>query len=200
MKLGFNSNVEAGGAVYHVQTEDRGLHHPFVDTVILSAGRVVHRRSASYEDLLSGKELNQTALRELVERQHREVVEGLRSGVLVFEEPGPPALALKLCNPTSWLCEGQASLEIEVLSRPENRPVPGVEVVVSIDHADGGEALRLSSQTGSDGRAQVKFPMPDLASDPSPALVIGLAGAGNESKLRYRLKPGARPAAPSRTL
>ncbi len=36
MGLGFNSNVELGATVYHVQTEDRGLHHPFVDTVVLS--------------------------------------------------------------------------------------------------------------------------------------------------------------------
>ena len=41
MSMGFNSNVEVGDAVYHVQTEDRGLQHPFVDTVVLSGGRVV---------------------------------------------------------------------------------------------------------------------------------------------------------------
>ena len=66
MKLGFNSNVEVGGVVYHVQTEDRGLNHPFVDTVVLAGGRVVHHRSASYLDLLSGETLDEAALGERV--------------------------------------------------------------------------------------------------------------------------------------
>ncbi len=53
MSTGFNSNVEFEGTVYHVQTEDRGLQHPFVDTVVLSGGRVVYRRSVGYQDLLT---------------------------------------------------------------------------------------------------------------------------------------------------
>src|SRR5579871_2940594 len=114
MKLGFNSNVEVGAAVYHVQTEDRGLLHPFVDTVVLAGGRVVHRRSSSYQDLLSGQTPSEAALRRRVEGQHREVVDGLRSGTLAIDDPRQSGLALRLCNPTSWLAEGRASLEVEV--------------------------------------------------------------------------------------
>ena len=61
MSTGFNSNVEARGAVYHVQTEDRGLQHPFVDTVVLSGGRVVYRRSVGYQDLLNGAAMDEAA-------------------------------------------------------------------------------------------------------------------------------------------
>ena len=189
MKLGFNSNVEVGGVVFHVQTEDRGLNHPFVDTVVLAGGRVVHRRSASYEDLLLGEALDQTALGERVERQHREVADGLRSGLLVFEDPRPVAMAVRLCNPTSWLAAGEASLEIEVLSDPEKRPVSGVEVVAFIERGDGVEPPRFASQTGADGRALLRFRMPELGDEENPALVIGLAGSGAEGSLRYRLKP-----------
>jgi len=54
MNFGFNSNVRVGDAVYHVQTEDRGPSHPFLDTVVYVAGRVVHKRSSSYQDLTDG--------------------------------------------------------------------------------------------------------------------------------------------------
>jgi len=188
MKLGFNSNVEVGGVVYHVQTEDRGLNHPFVDTVVLAGGRVVHRRSASYQDLLRGEALDQAALGDRVDQQHREVVDGLRSGLLVFEEPRPSAMAVRLCNPTSWLAAGEASLEVEVLSAPEKRPVSGVEVIAFIERGDGAEPVTFGSQTGADGRALLRFRMPDLGDDENPALVIGLAGGATEASLRYRLK------------
>ncbi len=86
MSTGFNSNVEVGGAVYHVQTEDRGLQHPFVDTVVLSGGQVVYRRSVGYEDLLSGDPIDEAALGARIEKQHREILEGVRAGSLKLGE------------------------------------------------------------------------------------------------------------------
>ncbi len=50
MNFGFNSNVRAGESLYHVQTEDRGPSHPFLDTVVYEAGRVIYKRSTSYAD------------------------------------------------------------------------------------------------------------------------------------------------------
>lgn len=191
MSTGFNSNVEVGDAVYHVQTEDRGLQHPFVDTVVLSGGRVVYRRSVSYQDLLSEGALDQSLLCARIEQQHREILEGVRAGSLPLEEhqPSPAAIALRLCNPTSWLVAGQASLEVEVLSRPEQRPVAGAEVQVSLEGVGEGETSQFASQTGADGRARLRFLMPQLAEHPNPALVIRVRGARTEDQLRYRLKP-----------
>ena len=50
MNFGFNSNVRSGDTLYHVQTEDRGPSHPYLDTVVYEAGRVVYKRSTSYAD------------------------------------------------------------------------------------------------------------------------------------------------------
>jgi hypothetical protein len=196
MKLGFNSNVEVGGAVYHVQTEDRGVLHPFVDTLILSSGRVVLRRSNSYQDLLTETALDEASLRERVERQHRDIVEGLRSGQILVDEPRPSGLLLRLCNPGSWLAGGQASLEIEVLSDPEKRPMPEVEVVAFIEWGEGEESAKFTSQTGRDGRARLSFRMPELEDDENPVLVIRLEDSA-EPILRYRLKPKSPASAPS---
>ena len=51
MNFGVNSNVRIGEALYHVQTEDRGPSHPFLDTVVYEAGRVIYKKSTSYEEL-----------------------------------------------------------------------------------------------------------------------------------------------------
>jgi hypothetical protein len=197
MSIGFNSNAEFAGAVYHVQTEDRGLHHPFVDTVVLFGGRVVYRRSTGYQDLLSEAAApHEAALAARIEQQHRDILEGVRAGSLHLEEHHPAAITVKLCNPKSWLAAGQASLEVEVVSRPERRPVAGADVEVSIEDGEERGMLHFASQTDAQGRALLCFRMPSMAHQQNPALVIRARGAGKEDQLRYRLKARPRDTAP----
>jgi hypothetical protein len=196
MSIGFNSNVQVGGAVYHVQTEDRGLQHPFVDTVVLSGGQVLYRRSSGYQDLLAEKALDEAALGARIEQQHREILEAVGAGSLPLDERKPAAIAVKLCNPTSWLAAGQASLDVEVLSRPDRRPVAGADIEVSIEGLGEAATLQFASQTDTQGRALLQFRMPALGDHPNPALVIRARGAGAEDHLRYRLKPRPRDTAP----
>jgi hypothetical protein len=95
MNFGFNSNVRVGNATYHVQTEDRGPSHPFLDTVVYVAGRVVYKRSTSYEDFVGGAypdSLDQK-LHDLLARQHRDVIAELEAGTIPVsvEEKAPAA-------------------------------------------------------------------------------------------------------------
>ncbi len=53
MNLGHSSNVQVGETLYHVQTEDRGADHPFIDTTVYASGRLLHRRTTSYYDVLN---------------------------------------------------------------------------------------------------------------------------------------------------
>ena len=52
MVFGHNTNVTLGTIIYHVQTEDRGISHALIDTTVYYRGRVLHRRTNSYFDLL----------------------------------------------------------------------------------------------------------------------------------------------------
>ena len=52
MLFGHNSNVTVGADTVHVQTEDRGANHAFIDTTVHWQGRVLHRRTNNYQDLL----------------------------------------------------------------------------------------------------------------------------------------------------
>lgn len=87
MNLGHSSNVHVGDAVYHVQTEDRGADHPFIDTTVYADGRVLHRRTTSYYDLLNMEGNLHEVLRQRLEDQHHSVIEELRSGALKVAPP-----------------------------------------------------------------------------------------------------------------
>ena len=191
MKFGFNSQARVGGDVYDVQTEDRGASHPFIDTLILNRGRVVYRHSTSYEDLAASGALDQAILRARVEKQHREILEALRGGVLSLEKGAPvkqEGIAVKLLNAGSWLQSGNVSLSIEVSSQGGGRPVTGAKVEAFIEGAGGAPESHFA-QTDAEGRTSMQFPFPNLIEPSLAALVIRAHVAEGLGELRYQLKP-----------
>ena len=191
MKFGFNSKAQVGGDVYDVQTEDRGAAHPFIDTLVLMRGRVVYRHSTSYEDLAASGALDQAILRARVEKQHREILEALRGGVLSLEKGAPvkqEGIAVKLLNAGSWLDSGNVSLNIEVSSKGGGRPVTGAKVEAFIEGAAGAPESHFA-QTDAEGRTSLQFPFPNLTEPSLAALVIRAHVAEGLGELRYQLKP-----------
>jgi hypothetical protein len=191
MKFGFNSKAQVGADVYDVQTEDRGASHPFIDTLILIRGRVVYRHSTSYEDLAASGALDQAILRARVEKQHREILEALRGGVLSLEKGAPvkqEGIAVKLLNAGSWLDSGNVSLNIEVSSKGGGRPVTGAKVEAFIEGAAGAPESHFA-QTDAEGRTSLQFPFPNLTEPALAALVIRAHVAEGLGELRYQLKP-----------
>lgn len=210
MKFGFNSKLHVGPDLYDVQTEDRGAAHPYIDTLVLIRGRVVYRHSTSYEDLTASGALDQAILRARVEKQHREILEALRGGILPLEKSAPektatakPAssvrgeddaekpqegIAVKLLNAASWLDAGYVSLDIEVSSKGGGQPVNGAQVEAFIE---GGAGARESycGQTDAEGRTCLQFPFPTLSEPSLAALVIRAQAAERLGELRYHLRP-----------
>ena len=202
MKFGYNSNVRLGDTLYHVQTEDRGADHPFIDTTVYAQGRVLHRRTTSYADLLAAGAAGAGVIKQRVEQQHREIIEELRAGSLAIAAPAPAerqvvpqaeGIEVRLLNATSWLAAGAARLEIEVRSRGSQKPEVDVEVEATFD--DALEPARFTAQTDSWGRAELSFPLPRFSPD-GGALVIRAVSAAGEDEVRYRLKARPRVAAP----
>lgn len=189
MNLGFNSKAQLGQDSYDVQTEDHSASH-LIDTLILNRGRVVYRHSTSYEDLAAAGLTDQAILRARVEKQHRDILEALREGVLSLEKPAPPKdgeIAVKLLNARSWLDAGRVWLDIAVLSKDAGQPLADVEVQAFID--DGAAAPESHfGRTDAEGRASLQFPFPALAEPALAALVIRARAAESTGELRYQLK------------
>jgi hypothetical protein len=78
---GFNTDIESDGITYHVQTEDRGGSSPLIESLVYMKGEILATRRMPYRELLdAGADTKE--IRALMERQHRAIVETIRSGQL----------------------------------------------------------------------------------------------------------------------
>lgn len=211
MLFGHNSNVKAGDTTYHVQTEDRGVAHALIDTTVYFRGRVLHRRTNNYFDLLPLDADRERELKLRVDEQHRTIVEQIQSGALAValppeERPAPapvkaPAAAapvapspsavppsaglkLELINPRTWLTGKRALLQIVVRDQAGN-VIDGAIVTAKVDGAV--RPAEFSTVTGGFGNAQFEFEMPPLAHTDAALVVEGFKGSAR-GQLRFQLK------------
>ena len=207
MLFGHNSNVKAGDATFHVQTEDRGATNALIDTTVYFRGRVLHRRTNNYFDLLPLNADSEQALKQRLDEQHRAVVEELRTGTLhlalphdekdsaLAAAPGSAAahkvLLLELINAKSWLSGKRALLQVAVRNQT-NQAVEGARVTARVDGA--AETSEYSSETGPFGHAQFEFDMPRLAGA-DPVLLIEALHGNARGHLRFQLR--TKPRVPS---
>src|SRR5215475_6227942 len=121
MQFGHNTNVKVGDALYHVQTEDHGAAQALIETAVYLCGRVVHRHTSRYSDLLPLDAKKEAILKQRVDDQHHRIEEELRTGALKFSPavadrvtaPATgPKLVLRIQNPVDWLKGGHASLKV----------------------------------------------------------------------------------------
>jgi hypothetical protein len=208
MIFGHNTNVSVGALKYHVQTEDAGAATGLIDTTVYFAGRVLHRRTNNYLDLLPLNPDRENALKIRLDEQHRQVLEEIRSGALYLPPPvqsaTPPAkadhpaaksaqfvtntatqaLTLQLVNAKSWLAGKHATLHLRV-SDCSGHPVSGAKITASVFGSAQPENFR--AQTNPNGEAHLAFDMPRLT-DPNAALQIDAAHAQSTGQLRFQLR------------
>jgi hypothetical protein len=214
MLFGHNTDVKAGDSVYHVQTEDRGTANALIDTTVYCRGRVLHRRTNNYIDLLPLDAGREELLRKRIDDQHRTVTEDIRSGALQLVPPPLPvkenpavnkadsaahsnatpalALAVELLNAKSWLTGKRANLQMSVRNKQNGVAVSGALVTARIDGA--ADVTEFSIETAADGQARLEFDMPRLAGA-EPALVIEATQADSKGQLKFQLR--AKPRVPT---
>jgi hypothetical protein len=208
MLFGHNTNVKVGETTFHVQTEDRGTTNALIDTTVYFQGRVLHRRTNNYFDLLPLNPDSEQALKLRLDEQHRAVVEELRTGSLHVAVPQeamprvapsgsnaasvPKVLTLVLINAKSWLAGKRATLDVSVQNRESGEAVNHARVVARVDGA--ADSNEITAETGIDGRAQMEFDMPRLTGA-EPALVIEAFEGDAKGQLRFQLR--AKPRVPA---
>ena len=87
MLTGFNTDIDFEGVTYHVQTEDRGSTNPLIESLVYVKGEILATRRTEYSDLLeAGAEM--PAIKTLMEQQHRNIVDAIRTGRIdLLSEP-----------------------------------------------------------------------------------------------------------------
>jgi hypothetical protein len=78
---GFNTDIEHGGVVYHVQTEDKGLASPLILSLVYVGGAILASKRTPYEDLIADG-FNEEVLAQRLQRQHRLICAAVNAGRL----------------------------------------------------------------------------------------------------------------------
>lgn len=80
MITGFNTDVEFYGRIYHVQTEDHGLKHPVVESLVYTGGEIVTARKISYAELVDAGSYSESQVHSRMEAQHQGLIREIRNG------------------------------------------------------------------------------------------------------------------------
>ena len=81
MITGYNTDVRHGEVVFHVQTEDKGISNPFIESLVYVGGQVLASKRASYAEMIAeGKEDKEIVA--LMDHQHRTMIAAIRHGKL----------------------------------------------------------------------------------------------------------------------
>ena len=79
MITGFNTDIEHRGEVFHVQTEDKGVDNPLIESLIYKGGEILGSRRLPYSEILSNG-YDEKAIVKLMEEQHRNMIQEIRRG------------------------------------------------------------------------------------------------------------------------
>ena len=195
MIFGFNTDVVGKDAVYHVQTEDRGAKHPIIDSIIYVSGRIVDRRRTSYVPA----EVTQAQIEEMVRKQHKGLVEAIRSGTFVpagethsADPPAPAGYTIQLLNGAELCRDGQLCFEFAVRENGKNQAPHHVSLELRWVVAGAVSDSRTVS-LGEDGRAGVAFPIPPDHNE--AILLVWAKGPAGKEFSKFRARAASEPRA-----
>jgi hypothetical protein len=78
---GFNTDIKHNEKVYHIQTEDKGLQNPYIESLVYVGGEILASKKTSYaEQAKSG--IDEKWIGSLMEQQHRTMIAAIKRGRL----------------------------------------------------------------------------------------------------------------------
>lgn len=79
MITGFNTDIKHNEKVYHIQTEDKGLQNPYIESLVYVGGEILASKKTSYaEQLKTG--VDEKWIGNLMEQQHRTMIAAIKRG------------------------------------------------------------------------------------------------------------------------
>jgi hypothetical protein len=88
MITGFNTDIKHGDKVYHIQTEDKGLQNPYIESLVYVGGEILASKKTSYAEQLKGGGADEKWIGGLMEQQHRTMIAAIKRGR--FEQAADP--------------------------------------------------------------------------------------------------------------
>jgi hypothetical protein len=139
---GFNTDIRHNDKVYHVQTEDKGVANPYIESLVYVGGEILASKKTSYaEQLKTG--VDDKWIGGLMEQQHRTMIAAIKRGR--FDSPAEPTRTGQTPTPTSATLaqDGAAALLDAAVTVDEDRTLDQVIIDYLASEAES-EHLELS--------------------------------------------------------
>ena len=208
MITGFNTDVQHDGRVFHVQTEDKGLENPVMETLVYTGGEIVTSRRGSYAVFATDPRCTEMEIARRMEAQHQSVIREILSGRLDPEGPKPfgyniitnraldevvldflshqlglDQIRLELDAQPVFTEGSEPAVGVRVMAEASDRPVAGAKVTVKLLSTREKPRELFSGVTGSDGRIEAHFKIPEMpGANAAILLQADAAGANAEIK------------------
>jgi len=214
MITGFNTDVDYMGRIFHVQTEDRGLDNPIIESLVYCGGEIVESRRHSYSDLAAAGGVSEDEILARMEGQHKTLIREIRNGRFDPEsmkpfghniisnrsldevvvdflqqhgEIGP--LRLEVSDGFVLGKGSHATVRIRVVEERTERPIAGADVKLTlISNRDRPREL-FAGVTDAAGEVDAAVVIPD---EPSAELAVLLraTAAGRRAVLQRQVRGG----------
>ncbi len=79
MITGFNTDIKHNEKVYHIQTEDKGLANPYIESLVYVGGEILASKKTSYSDKIKDG-ISEPEIGTLMEHQHRTMIAAIKRG------------------------------------------------------------------------------------------------------------------------
>jgi hypothetical protein len=195
MITGYNTDVRHGNRIFHVQTEDKGVTNPRIETLIYVGGEILDSYRCSYEDLMAQPPLAESTVQGRMDEQHRAIIRDIKNGkydltppdlleqqafndrpldqaILEFlqQEGDVDTLELVLDQPMKPAFGGLFRVQVRARLCQSQTPVAGAEVAVKLVSSLKKATGLLSGKTGADGQFWGEVQLP--SSQPGQCAVV----------------------------
>jgi len=137
---GFNTDIRHNEKVYHVQTEDKGVANPYIESLVYVGGEILASKKTSYaEQLKTG--VDDKWIGGLMEQQHRTMIAAIKRGR--FDSPAEPTTSGQIRTPATLAQEGAAAVAEAAVTVDEDRTLDQVIIDYLASEAES-EHLELA--------------------------------------------------------
>jgi len=215
MITGFNTDVQYEGRVFHVQTEDRGLDNPVVESLVYTGGEIITSRRSAYADLARSSDYSEGEVARRMESQHQALIREILSGrfdpdgpkpfgyniitnraldevVLDFlsREVGLEQIRLEMAEQQTFVERTQPQLSLRVIAEASDRPVAGAKVTVKLISTRDKPKEVFSGTTAHDGRIEATFEIPPMPGA-NAAILLQAEASGNNAEIKQLVMKAA---------
>ena len=217
MITGFNTDVDSQGRIFHVQTEDKGLDNPLVESLVYCGGEIIESRRHSYSDLTEAGECSEDEILMRMEAQHQGLIREIRNGAFDSEEPKPfghnlvsnrsldevvlgflqeeealGPLTLELIDDVVLHQGSRPELAMAVIEETTRRPIAGAQVKLTLISTRDKPSELYSGVSDPDGRIDASFEIPEVV-EADLAVLCRASAAGRRTVLRRLVHAPAQP-------